>query len=174
MITFDSIRPGATTLRELTAAKKTQYTNLRNVYKNDITQYQRYLSEEAKLRTKILSTIAEAKRSMLRAETSVRTWISNLQTATKPTNAQMKTIVRAWHRILLRTKYIEWSTGGPEKWTTEWQKLMTDYERWCPAIYEDWAGDFNLVWGEVHEARRICDRLVEALTDGGIQEWDTL
>jgi hypothetical protein len=172
-ITFDSVRPGATTLRELTAAEKTQYANLRNVYKNDITQYQRYLSEEAKLRTKILSTIAEAKRSMLRAETSVRTWISNLQTATKPTNAQMKTIVRARHRILLGTKYIEWPTGGPEKWTTEWQRLMTDCERWCPAIYEDWAGDFNLVWGEVPEARRICDRLVEALTDGGIQEWDT-
>ena len=92
-ITFDSIWPGATTLRELTAAEKTQYVNLRNVYKNDITQYQRYLSEEAKLRTKILSTIAEAKCSMLQAETSVRTWISNLQTATKPTNAQMKTIV---------------------------------------------------------------------------------
>ena len=72
-ITFDSIRPGATTLRELTVAKKTQYANLRNIYKNDITQYQRYLSEEAKLRTKILSTIAEAKRSMLRAKTSVRT-----------------------------------------------------------------------------------------------------
>ena len=39
-ITFDSIWPGATTLRELTAAEKTQYVNLRNVYKNNITQYQ--------------------------------------------------------------------------------------------------------------------------------------
>jgi hypothetical protein len=85
----------------------------------------------------------------------------------------MKTIVRARHRILLGTKYIEWPNGGPKKWTTEWQRLMTDCERWCPAIYEDWAGDFNLVWGEVPEARRICDRLVEALTDGGIEEWDT-
>jgi hypothetical protein len=64
-ITFDPIRPGATILRELTAAEKTQYASLRNVYKNNITQYQRYLSEEAKLRTKILSTIAKAKRSML-------------------------------------------------------------------------------------------------------------
>ena len=114
-ITFDSIRPGVTTLRELTMAKKTQYANLRNVYKDNITQYQRYLTEEAKLQTKILSTIAEAKRSILRAETSVRTWISNLQTATKLTDAQMKTIVRARHCILLRTKYIEWPTGGPEK-----------------------------------------------------------
>ena len=52
-ITFDSIRPGVTTLRELTAVEKTQYANLRNVYKNDIIQYQRYLSKEAKLRTKI-------------------------------------------------------------------------------------------------------------------------
>ena len=32
-ITFDSIRPGATTLRELTAAEKTQYANLRKFIK---------------------------------------------------------------------------------------------------------------------------------------------
>jgi hypothetical protein len=92
-ITFDSIRPGATILRELTVAKKTQYASLRNIYKNNITQYQQYLSEEAKLRTKIHSTIAKAKRSMLRAETSDRTWISNLQRTIKLTDAQMKTII---------------------------------------------------------------------------------
>ena len=49
-IIFDSIRPGATTLRELTAAEKTQYASLRNIYKNNITHYQRYLSEEANWR----------------------------------------------------------------------------------------------------------------------------
>jgi len=171
-ITFDSIRQGAETIRDLTAAEKTQYASLRTIYKYDVTQYQRYLSEEAKLRSRILSTIAEAKRTLLRAEKPVRTWIMNLQTSTKPTDAQMKDIIRARHRVLLGSKYVEWPTAGPEKWMTEWQKLMVDCEIWCPALYEDWAGDFNLVWGEVPGAKRLCDRLVEALTDEGLAEWD--
>ena len=108
----------------------------------------------------------------MRANKSVRTWITSLQTSTKPTDAQMKDIVRARHRTLLGAKYVDWPTAGPEKWLTEWQKLMADCETWCPALYNDWASDFNLVWGEVPDAKRLCDRLVEALTNEDIGEWD--
>jgi hypothetical protein len=27
-----------------------------------------------------------------------------------------------------------------------------------------WASDFNLIWAEVPEAKRLCDRLIEAST----------
>jgi hypothetical protein len=170
--TMDSVKPGAGSLRELTASERGLYASLRNAYNHEVTQYQRYLSEQSKLRTKILSTIVEAKRTLLRADKSVRNWITNIQTSTKPTDAQMKDIVRARHRVLLGAKYSDWPTAGPEKWLTEWQKLMVDCERWSPALYEDWAGDLNLVWGEVPGAKRLCDRLVEATTDGGLEEWD--
>ena len=96
----------------------------------------------------------------------------SLQTSTKPMDAQMKDIMRARHRTLLGAKYVDWPTAGPEKWLTEWQKLMADCETWCPALYNDWASDFNLVWGEVPNAKRLCDRLVEALTNEDIGEWD--
>jgi hypothetical protein len=171
-VTFDSIKLGATTLRDLTAPEKTLYASLKSVHKSDVSQYQRYLSEVAKLRSRILSTIAEDKRAMLRADKTVRIWITNLQTSTKPTDAQMTDLIWARHRILLGSKYIEWPSIGPEKWLTEWQKLMVDCEIWCPALHNNWARDFNLVWGEVPGAKRLCDRLVEALGEGELADWD--
>ena len=36
-VTFDIVRPGAMTLRELTAAEKNIYIGLKSIYKNDIT-----------------------------------------------------------------------------------------------------------------------------------------
>jgi hypothetical protein len=171
-VTLEQLREGAETLADLSAAERSQYTTLRTIYNYDMTQFQRFLSEEAKLRSKIFSTVSESKKAQLQADISVRTWIANLQTSTRPSNAQMKDITRARHRTLLGAKYMDWPTGGPDKWLTEWQKLMTDCERWCPALYNDWASDFNLVWGEVPGAKRLCDRLVEAITNENIDEWN--
>jgi hypothetical protein len=61
---------------------------------------------------------------------------------------------------------------GPEKWLTKWQRLMVECEVWCPALYNNWARDFNLVWGEVPGAKRLCNRLTETLGDGELAEWD--
>jgi hypothetical protein len=55
-VTIGTIKAGATMLRELSAAEKTLYTSLKVSSKQDQLQYQRYLSEEMKLRTKIMST----------------------------------------------------------------------------------------------------------------------
>lgn len=172
-ITYDTIRPGATSLRELTVAEKTLYSNLRISSKYDRSQYQRYLGEETKIRSKIMSTTTVATRALLKEDKSIRVWISNLQSATKPTDAQMTDLVQARHRILLGSKYIEWPMIGPDKWLIEWQKLMMDCETWCPALHNNWAGDFNLVWGEVPGAKRLCDRLVEATIEEKKSEWDT-
>jgi hypothetical protein len=55
-VTYDTIRPGATSLRELTVAEKTLYSSLRTSSKYDRSQYQQYLGEETKIRNKIMST----------------------------------------------------------------------------------------------------------------------
>jgi len=73
---------------------------------------------------------------------------------------------------MMGAKYMEWPTDGPDKWVTEWQKLMDDCERWCPPLHQLWASDFNLVWGEVPGAQRLCDRLVEARSKDKLREWD--
>jgi hypothetical protein len=55
-VTIGTIKAGATMLRELSVAEKTLYANLKISSKQDESQYQRYLSKETKLRTKIMST----------------------------------------------------------------------------------------------------------------------
>ena len=67
---------------------------------------------------------------------------------------------------------MEWPSGGPDKWITEWQKLMSHCERWCEPLYELWASDFNLVWGEVPGTQRLCDRLIEAVNKDDKKDWN--
>jgi hypothetical protein len=84
----------------------------------------------------------------------------------------MKDITKAKHRSMMATKFIDWPSVGPDKWLSEWHKLMNDSRRWSPALCSDWASDFVLVWGEVPGAKRLCDRLTEAETSGEIRNWD--
>jgi hypothetical protein len=118
-VTYDTVRPGVESFTLLNPTERAQYTSLQTIYNHDIIQYQRFLSEQAKLRNKILSTVSETKKVQLKADKPVRVWITNLQTATKPTDAQMKDVLRARHRTLLRAKYVDWPTGGPDKWLTD-------------------------------------------------------
>ena len=86
-VTYDTIRPSAQSLTALNATERSQYTTLRAAYSFDMSQYQRFLSEEAKLRNKILSTVAEAKKTQLPTNRPVKTWLTNLYISTKPTDA---------------------------------------------------------------------------------------
>ena len=76
-ITAATLRAGATRLEHLSATERTLFAQLRTIYNNELTQYQRYLNEKAKLRTKLLSTVPEQRRVLLPAEESIRQWISN-------------------------------------------------------------------------------------------------
>ena len=171
-VTISTVKDGAESLQQLSSAEKTLYTQLRTLYNTEVTQHQRFLSEQAKLRKSIIGTVSEAKRSQLLPDISVREWIRRLQTSTMPTDSQMKDTVRARHRVMMGAKYVDWPTGGPDKWVTEWQKLMSDCERWCPPLHQLWASDFNLVWGEVPGAQRLCDRLVGAVDKDDLKDWN--
>ena len=50
LITFSIVKEGATQLQQLSSADKTLFTQLRTIYNAELTQYQRFLSEQAKLR----------------------------------------------------------------------------------------------------------------------------
>ena len=86
-VIYDIIRLGAQSLTALNATERSQYTTLRAAYNFDMSQYQRFLSEEAKLRNKILNTVAEAKKTQLPTNRPVKTWLTNLYISTKPTDA---------------------------------------------------------------------------------------
>ena len=64
-VIFDMVKEGATSLRELSNAKKTIYINLRTTTKSDRTQYQRYLTKETRVWKKITSTTTVVTRVLL-------------------------------------------------------------------------------------------------------------
>jgi hypothetical protein len=86
-ITYGSIRAGATMLRELSMAKKTTYSNLKISSKFETSQYQRYLAKETKIRKRIMCTTTAITRALLQEDESIREWISNIQSASKSTDA---------------------------------------------------------------------------------------
>ena len=71
-ITFDMVKEGARSLRELSNPEKMIYLNLRSDAKTDRLQYQRYLTEETKVRGKIMSTTTMATKALLQEDKSVR------------------------------------------------------------------------------------------------------
>jgi hypothetical protein len=172
VVTFSSVKVGAQSFHQLSSTERTQFTQLRTLYNGELSQYHRFLSEEAKLQKWLANTVSEAKRTQLRPDKSARDCIKSLQASTKPTDAHMQDLVKARHRVMMGAKYQDWPTVGPDKWILDWQKLMSDCERWCPPFYQCWANDFNLVWGEVTGAQRLCDRLVEATNQNNLQDWN--
>ena len=114
-VTFDIVKEGARLFRELSNPEKTIYLNLRSDAKTNRFQYQRYLTEETKVRGKIMSTTTMATKALLQEDKSVRQWIINLQSVTKPTDGQMTYIIRARYRKVVGSKFIAWPMGGPYK-----------------------------------------------------------
>jgi len=144
----------------------------KQLYNSDIAHYQRYVGEEAKLCQRITASVSRNKQHQLREDQSPREWLVHLRTSTKPSDTQMELFVRGRHRLLMFTKIMEWPAGGPTKWLTDWEKLMADCERWCPGLSDLWASDFRLVWGELQDAKRLCDRLGEATREELANDWD--
>ena len=57
-VTFDMARASAISYRELTAVEKNIYIGLKAIHKTDVQQYQQYLTEIARLQSKILTRLA--------------------------------------------------------------------------------------------------------------------
>jgi hypothetical protein len=113
---FSQAKDGATSYKELSAAERTHWATLLSSHKHDEIKYQRYLLEETKLRSKILSSVGEARWSQLQTGKSIREWLRCIQTSTKPMAAQMRDLMKARHRDILGSKFVDWPTAGPEKW----------------------------------------------------------
>jgi hypothetical protein len=170
-VTIGQVKEDAVTLNELSAAEKSIFSQLRAIYNQDLTQYHRMLSQEAKLCERIMTSVSDSKKSQLQADESPREWLSHLAESTKPTDSQMQEMIRSKHRVKMSVKHTEWPAGGPQKWITDWQKIMGDCKRWCPSLDEQWISDFNLVWGEVPGAKFLCSQMRMDQKKGQAKEW---
>jgi hypothetical protein len=104
-VTFSTVKEGTQSLQQLSSGEKNLFVQLSGLYNTQLTHYHRYLSEQAKLRKLIHSTVSDAKRAQLKANKPVKDWLKNLQTSTEPSDAQMEDIVKARHRKMMNTKF---------------------------------------------------------------------
>jgi hypothetical protein len=115
-VNIGDIKNGAQAFQELSSTERTIFAQLRTIYSQELTQYQRFLPEEAKLRERIMNSVADTKKSQLRAEESTRKWLSHLAGSNKPSNSQMQEMIRSKHRAKMIIKYSNWPSSGPQKW----------------------------------------------------------
>jgi len=78
---------------------------LKTNYKDDFAQYQRYLKEEVKLRTKLRKTVSPAKRSLLKDRFTTREWLEALKTTIKLDDVYITKIVKVKYKALIGSKY---------------------------------------------------------------------
>ena len=83
------------------------YKQMRDDFKLNDTRYLRYIKKEARVRTLIISTVAEDKQSFLDEDESVRHWFTALRTSTKPSDSQMEEVISGRHRTFTSVKYLE-------------------------------------------------------------------
>ena len=118
-----------------------------------------------------MNSVADAKKPQLRAEEPTREWLTHLAESTKPTDSQMREFIRAKHRHSMTVKFSDWPSGGPQKWISEWLRIMGECKIWCPSLHEIWISDFNLVWGEVPGAKFLCNQMRLDEKKGQSSEW---
>ena len=106
-VTISHVKENAVTLHELSAAEKSIFSQLRAIYNQDLTQYHRMLSQEAKLRERIMNSVSDSKKSQLLADKSPREWLNHLAESTKPTNSQMQEMIRSKYQVKMSVKHTE-------------------------------------------------------------------
>ena len=104
-MTISHVKENAVTLHELSAAEKSIFSQLRAIYNQDLTQYHRMLSQEAKLCERIMNLVSDSKKSQLLADESPREWLNHLAESTKPTNSQMQEMIRSKHQVKMLVKH---------------------------------------------------------------------
>ncbi|MCJ1346700.1 hypothetical protein MMC31_004918 [Peltigera leucophlebia] len=97
------------------------YFKRHNIYRDTIRQWEKYNEWEAKLRERILATVAQQKAASLVAQNSVRQWLTDLKGSTQPPKASVKQNIRV-----------------------EYSKLM-GYDEPLP----NWLEDISMVWQRV-------------------------
>jgi len=92
---------------------------LKTNYKDNFTQYQRYLKEEVRFRTEFKKTVLPVKRDLLKDKLITREWLEAFRTITKLDDIYIIGMVKVKYRVFIGSKYQEWFTEGPGKWLQE-------------------------------------------------------
>lgn len=100
------------------------YFKWHNIYRDTIRQWEKYNKWEAKLREKILATVAHQKVASLIAQNSVWKWLMDLKGSTQPPKASVKQNICIENSKLMGVGLLEWPSNRPSTWFGKWEDLI--------------------------------------------------
>lgn len=124
------------------------YFKRHNIYRDTIRQWEKYNEWEAKLRERILATVAQQKAASLVAQNSVRQWLTDLKGSTQPPKASVKQNIRVEYSKLMGVGLLEWPSNGPSAWLGKWEDLIYRAKQYDEPL-PNWLEDVSMVWQRV-------------------------
>ena len=85
---------------------------------------------EAKLRERILSTVATQKKASLRTIYSMRQWLTSLKATSALPLETIKQNIQTEYQKLMGIVVLDWPSGGPTNWRAKWEKLINQATRY--------------------------------------------
>ena len=141
--------PEQQTAREAQYEKRMEpYFKRHTIYRDNLRQWEKYNECEAKLRERILGTVAQQKAAPLVPQNTVRKWLIDLKASTEPPKATVKQSIRVEYQRLMSVGFVEWPTGGPNNWLANWEDLVYRAKQYDEPLL-NWLTDVSMVWQQV-------------------------
>lgn len=106
------------------------YFKLYNVYQHESKAWEEFNRVDAKLRERILTTVAPQKKATLRGDYTVRKWLTDLQAKTSlPLENRRQNLISAYNKFM-GDAHLGWPPGGPALWIAKWEELLNQAERY--------------------------------------------
>lgn len=85
---------------------------------------------DAKLRERILTTVAPSKKAALRRTYPVRRWLTDLRASTALPLENLRQNLVLQYKKLMSDAHGGWPPGGPTTWLAKWEELINQAERY--------------------------------------------
>ncbi|MCJ1462703.1 hypothetical protein MMC07_001306 [Pseudocyphellaria aurata] len=126
------------------------YFKRHTIFRENGRKWDKFHEVQAKLRERILSTVASQKKTSLRTIYSIRQWLTNLQNTTALPTETIRQNIQTEYQKLMGSAFLDWPSGGPTNWLGKWQKLINQANRYDKPL-RTWLRDVCLVWERVSD-----------------------
>lgn len=115
----------AVDLRSLTAPQQKTYESMWRIFIEDQRQYHRQEAALTDLRTRILNSVAPAKKANLDPDDPVRKWLQTLRDANKPSDGQAIVTAKGKYDDVMRLR-----SRKPLEWLIRWEAMLAANRRY--------------------------------------------
>jgi len=144
-----------------TGTEIAQYNAERAEYREDSRKYERFRDLQNNVRSQIYTTIAPSRQAILDLSQPTREWLKTLAAGNKPPSTTLRAETRVSYNNFVNVAHQEWPKGGPEKWLSEWETLLSNVHKYVGKDSVDWRTELRLAWKGVEDLRTTCEELAK-------------